>query len=197
MMHNLAIDDTQCYIFNRLPDAGVNVQGGTNMSVEKQSGMALDPQAEEQEKLDAIQKVIETYKDKEGCLITVLHLTQEIYGYLPLEIQRVIADGMGLTLSYVSSVVTFYSYFSMIPRADHAIKICMGTACYVRGGKRIVDRLEEVLGINVGQTTDDGKFSIQITRCLGACGLAPVIMIDEEVFQQVNPDKIEKILAKY
>lgn len=157
----------------------------------------VDAKAEEQEKLSAIQKVIDTYKDKEGCLITVLHLSQEIYGYLPLELQRVIADGMGLTLSYVSSVVTFYSFFSMIPRAEHAIKICMGTACYVRGGKRIVDRLEEVLGINVGETTDNGKFSIQITRCLGVCGLAPVIMIDEDVYQQVNPDKIEKLLAKY
>lgn len=168
-----------------------------NANPGKNASVAIDTSAEEQEKLDAIQKVIDTYKDKEGCLITVLHLTQEIYGYLPLEIQRMIADGMGFTLSYVSSVVTFYSYFSMLPRAEHAIKICMGTACYVRGGKRIVDRLEEVLGINVGQTTDDGKFSIQITRCLGACGLAPVIMIDEEVYQQVNPDKIEKILSKY
>jgi len=163
----------------------------------EQAKVNFDTGAEEQERLDAIQKVIDTYKDKEGCLITVLHLTQEIYGYLPIEIQRKVADGMGLTLSYVSSVVTFYSYFSMVPRAEHAIKICMGTACYVRGGKRIVDRLEEVLGINVGQTTDDGKFSIIITRCVGACGLAPVIMIDEEVYQQVNPDKIEKILAKY
>ena len=163
----------------------------------EQAKVNFDTGAEEQERLDAIRKVIDTYKDKEGCLITVLHLTQEIYGYLPIEIQRKVADGMGLTLSYVSSVVTFYSYFSMVPRAEHAIKICMGTACYVRGGKRIVDRLEEVLGINVGQTTDDGKFSIIITRCVGACGLAPVIMIDEEVYQQVNPDKIEKILAKY
>ena len=169
------------------------------MSTEKSTQVTvnIDSSAEEREKLEAIQKVIDTYKDKEGCLIAVLHLAQEIYGYLPLEVQRLIADGMGVTLSYVSSVVTFYSYFSMIPRAEHAIKICLGTACYVRGGKRIVDRLEEVLGINVGQTTDDGKFSIQITRCLGACGLAPVIMIDEEVYQQVNADKIEKILAKY
>lgn len=157
----------------------------------------MDHSAEEAEKLAAIQKVIETYRDKEGCLITVLHLAQEIYGYLPLELQRVIADGMGLTLSYVSSVVTFYSYFSMIPRAKHMIRICMGTACYVRGGQRIVERLEEALGINVGQTTDDGKFSIQITRCLGVCGLAPVVMVEDEVFQQVNPDKIEKILAKF
>lgn len=164
---------------------------------QKKASAAIDTGAEEQEKLQMIQSVIETYRDKEGCLITVLHLTQEIYGYLPLEIQRIIADGLGLTLSYVSSVVTFYSHFSMIPRAEHTIKICMGTACYVRGGKRIVDRLEEVLGISVGQTTQDGKFSLLITRCLGACGLAPVIMVGEEVYQQVNADKIEKILAKY
>ncbi len=157
----------------------------------------VDSAAEDRQKLDAIQKVIETYKDKKGCLIAVLHLAQEIYGYLPTEIQQVVADGMGFTLSYVSSVVSFYSYFSTIPRAEHAIKICLGTACYVRGGKRIVDRLEEVLGVSVGESTEDGKFSIAITRCLGACGLAPVIMIDDEVFQQVNPDKIEKILAKY
>lgn len=157
----------------------------------------LDTASEEKEKIEMIQKVIDTYRDKQGCLITVLHLAQEAYGYLPMEIQRIIADGLGLTLSYVSSVVTFYSYFSMIPRADHAIKICMGTACYVRGGKRIVDRLEEVLGISVGETTANGKFSLQITRCVGACGLAPVVMVDDNVHQQVNPDKIEKILASY
>ena len=153
--------------------------------------------AEEQEKQAAILKVIETYRGKPGCLIAVLHLAQEIYGYLPLEVQRVIAEGMGESLSQVSSVVSFYSYFSTLPRARHAIKICLGTACYVRGGKRIVERLEEELGISVGESTADGKFSIVITRCLGACGLAPVLMIDEDVHQQVNADKVEKILSKY
>ena len=168
------------------------------MSTETQQvNIALDTAAEEREKQAAILKVIETYKDKPGCLIAVLHLAQEIYGYLPLEIQRVIADGMGESLSHVSGVVSFYSFFSTAPRAQHEIKICLGTACYVRGGKRIVDRLEEELGISVGESTPDGKFSIIITRCLGACGLAPVVMIGEEVFQQVNPDKVEKILAKY
>lgn len=166
-------------------------------SERKDSAIQIDTAQEEQEKIQMIEQVIDTYREKEGCLITVLHLAQEAYGYLPLHIQRIIADGLGLTLSYVSSVVTFYSHFSMIPRAENTIKICMGTACYVRGGKRIVDRLEELLHISVGQTTEDGKFSLQITRCLGACGLAPVIMIGEEVFQQVNPDKIEKILSKY
>lgn len=168
------------------------------MSTETQQvKINLDTAAEEQEKKQAILKVIETYRDKPGCLIAVLHLAQEIYGYLPLEVQKIIADGMGESLSHVSGVVSFYSYFSTKPRAQYEIKICLGTACYVRGGKRIVDRLEEELGISVGESTQDGKFSINITRCLGACGLAPVVMIGEDVHQQVNPDKIEKILAKY
>ena len=161
----------------------------------------VDPAAEdlaaENEKLDAIREVITQYRSKPGCLIAVLHLAQEIYGFLPLSVLRVIADGMGESLSHVSSVVSFYSYFSTIPRAEHAIRICMGTACYVRGGKRIMERLEEELCISVGESTKDGKFSIAITRCLGACGLAPVMMIDEDVYQQVNADKIEKILSKY
>lgn len=163
----------------------------------EQAKVVIDAEGEEKEKLDAIAKVIETYRDKPGCLIAVLHLAQEIYGCLPLHVQQFIAQGMGETLSHVSGVVSFYSYFSTIPRAQHAIKICMGTACYVRGGKRIVERLEEELGISVGESTPDGKFSIAITRCLGACGLAPVLMIDQDVHQQVNPDKVEKILSKY
>lgn len=149
------------------------------------------------EKIEAVRQVIETYREKPGCLIAVLHLAQEIYGYLPLEVRRVIADGLGLSLSYVTSVVTFYSYFSTVPRAEHNIRMCLGTACYVRGGKRIVAKLEELLGISVGETTPDGRFSIAITRCLGSCGLAPVIMIDDRVYQQVNPDRLDKILAAY
>lgn len=168
------------------------------MSPQPEGTKALEyVHAEEQEKQAAILKVIETYRGKPGCLIAVLHLAQEIYGFLPLEVQRLIADGMGESLSHVSSVVSFYSYFSTLPRARHAIKICLGTACYVRGGKRIVERLEEELGISVGESTPDGKYSIVITRCLGACGLAPVLMIDEDIHQQVNPDKVEKILSKY
>ncbi|MDD2429569.1 MAG: NAD(P)H-dependent oxidoreductase subunit E [Eubacteriales bacterium] len=158
---------------------------------------ALKEAQEEEQKLTDIRSVIQTYKDKPGCLIAVLHLAQEIYGFLPLEVQKVIAEGMGLSLSHVSGVVSFYSYFSTEPKAKNAIKICMGTACYVRGGKRIVERLEEELGISVGESTSDGLFSISITRCLGVCGLAPVLMVNEDVHQTVNPDKIDKILAKY
>ena len=161
------------------------------------AGAAAKEAQEDEQKLADIRSVIETYKDKPGCLIAVLHLAQEIYGFLPMDVQKVIADGMGLSLSHVSGVVSFYSYFSTEPKAKNAIKICMGTACYVRGGKRIVDRLEEELGISVGESTQDGLFSISITRCLGVCGLAPVIMVNDDVHQTVNPDKIDKILAKY
>lgn len=154
-------------------------------------------QEEERAKLEEISRLIEKNRGREGILIQVLHSAQEIYGYLPLHIQVLIAKGLNRPLSEVSGVVTFYALFSTTPRADHAIKICMGTACYVRGGQHIVDRLNEELGIASGETTEDGKFSIEICRCVGACGLAPVVMIDEDVHQQVNPDKIEKILAKY
>ncbi|MCL1816411.1 MAG: NAD(P)H-dependent oxidoreductase subunit E [Clostridiales bacterium] len=154
-------------------------------------------QEEEQAKLAEITRLIEKQRGRAGILIQVLHQAQEIYGYLPLHVQAMIARGLNLPLSEVSGVVTFYALFSTTPRADHAIRVCMGTACYVRGGQRIVDRLEEELGIPAGTTTEDHKFSIEICRCLGACGLAPVMMIDEDVHQQVNPDKIEKILAKY
>ena len=169
------------------------------MSTEKSTQVTvnIDSSADEREKLEAIQKVIDTYKDKEGCLIAVLHLAQEIYGYLPLEVQRLIADGMGVTLSYVSSVVTFYSYFSMIPRAEHAIKICLGTACYVKGSQKVLDKLCSELGVEVGQTTKDGRFTLRDTRCLGACGLAPAMSIDDTVYKRVNPDHLEHILAQY
>ena len=150
-----------------------------------------------QKKLEAIRDVVEAYKDKKGCLIAVLHLSQEIFGYLPEEVQRIVADGLGFSLSYVSSVVSFYSFFSTTPRARHLIKICMGTACYVKGGELIVDKLEELLGISVGETTPDGLFSIVIARCLGACGLAPVIMIDDVVYQKCEPSKMQEILDQY
>jgi NADH:ubiquinone oxidoreductase subunit E len=168
-------------------------------AVEKNKILSIEEmeQEEEQVKLEEISRLIEKNHGRGGMLIQVLHSAQEIYGYLPLHIQEIIAKGLNMPLSEVSGVVTFYTLFSTTPRADHAIRVCMGTACYVRGGQRIVDRLEEELGILAGETTEDRKFSIEICRCLGACGLAPVMTIDEDVHQQVNPDKIEKILTKY
>jgi len=151
----------------------------------------------DEEAMGKISAVVEKYKGQDGCLIQVLHEAQDICGYLPLEVQKFIAKKLDLTLSTVSGVISFYSFFSTAPAAEHSIKVCMGTACYVRGGERIVEAIEKELGIKVGETTPDNKFSIQITRCLGACGLAPVIMIDEDVHQRVAPADVKNILAKY
>ncbi|MFA0815555.1 MAG: NAD(P)H-dependent oxidoreductase subunit E [Anaerofustis sp.] len=148
-------------------------------------------------KYKLIGEIIEKYKDKEGSLIQVLHAAQNIYGYLPLELQIFIAEGMDKPLSEVSGVITFYSFFSTKPRGKHTIRICLGTACYVRGGKKLVERLEDILQIHVGDTTPDLKFTFEIARCIGACGLAPAMMIDDTVYKQVNPDKLASIIAKY
>ncbi len=153
---------------------------------------------EEKEKAySQIANVIDLYKDKEGSLIQVLHLAQEIYGYLPLELQEFISRGMNIPLSEVSGVVSFYSFFSTVPRGEHTIRVCLGTACYVRGGKKIVEYLQERLGVELGGTTNDGKFTFEVARCIGACGLAPAMMIDDTVYKQVNVNKLDKILEQY
>ncbi len=151
----------------------------------------------DQEKYSEIARVIDLYKSKEGSLIQILHLAQGIYGYLPLDLQKFIANSMNMPLSEVSGVITFYSFFSTKPRGKHTIRVCLGTACYVRGGKKVVDRLQDLLGVEIGETTKDGKFTFEIARCIGACGLAPAMMIDDTVFKQVNVKKLESILAKY
>lgn len=152
---------------------------------------------QEKQKLDQISNIIDLYKGKEGSLIQVLHLTQEIYGYLPIEVQKIIAASMDIPLSEVSGVITFYSFFSTMPRGKHIIRVCLGTACYVRGGKKLVERLQEILDVNIGETTQDGKFTFEIARCIGSCGLAPAMMIDKKVYKQVNVNKLESILSKY
>lgn len=144
-----------------------------------------------------IASVADLYKDKEGSLIQVLHLAQEIYGYLPLKLQEFIAEKMDLPFSEVAGVVSFYSFFSTVPRGKHTIRVCLGTACYVRGGKRVVQHLQQKLGIELGQTTEDGRFTLEVARCIGACGLAPAMMIDDKVFKQVNVNKLDSILSKY
>jgi NADH:ubiquinone oxidoreductase subunit E len=151
----------------------------------------------EEQKLALISEYIEANRNQEGNLIQVLHFAQEIYGFLPVSLMRFIADKMDKPLSEVSGVVSFYSFFSTKPKGKNIIRICLGTACYVRGGKRILDRLEEILGIGPGDTTDDRVFSLEVMRCIGACGLAPAIMINDTVYKQVNPDKINDILSKY
>jgi NADH:ubiquinone oxidoreductase subunit E len=158
---------------------------------------ALCEDEAEEQKFDQIANVIDLYQKDRGSLIQILHLAQEVFGYLPMKVQKFIASNMELPLSEVSGVVTFYSFFSTKPRGRHTIRVCMGTACYVRGGKKLVERLRELLGVELGGTTEDGKFSFEIARCIGACGLAPAIMIDNEVYKQVNPNKLESILAEY
>lgn len=152
---------------------------------------------EEQRKYGEIMNVIDLYKDKEGCLIQVLHAAQKIYGYLPLELQQFIADALGLPFSEVAGVVSFYSFFSIHPRGEHTIRVCMGTACYVRGGKKIVEHLQKTLNVELGGTTTDGKFTFEVARCIGACGLAPAIMIDDVVYKQMTPTKINTLLSKF
>lgn len=148
-------------------------------------------------KYEEIANVIDLYKGKEGSLIQILHLAQEIYGYLPLELQRFIADSLDKPLSEVSGVITFYSFFSTKPRGKHTIRVCLGTACYVRGGKKLIEHLQEILKVDVGQTTEDGLFTLEVARCIGACGLAPALMIDNVVYKQVNINKLKSILSAH
>jgi NADH:ubiquinone oxidoreductase subunit E len=150
----------------------------------------------DEEKYELLKKVINDYQRKESNLIQILHLAQVIFGYLPFEVQTFIAREMDLPFSKVNGVVTFYSFFSTRPKGKHLIRVCLGTACYVRGGKKLLSRLKEMLGIDVGETTEDKQFTLEVMRCIGACGLAPSIMINEEVYQRVTPDKLQQILTE-
>lgn len=141
--------------------------------------------------------IIEKYKGQQGSLIPALHEAQELFGYLSEEVQRQVADGLGIPLSEVYGVATFYSLFSLKPRGKHKIGVCLGTACYVRGAALVLAELEKELGIKVNDTTEDGRFTLEVTRCIGACGLAPVMTIDEDVYGRLTPDKIKEILTRY
>ncbi len=149
------------------------------------------------EKLARLQEIIEENKDKQGSLIHVLHEAQLIYGYLPLEVQKTIAEGMGLPLAEVYGVVTFYAQFSLKPKGEYKISVCLGTACYVKGADLVLDKLKEELDLQVGDCSEDGKFSLDACRCIGACGLAPVITINNDVYGRLEPDDVPGILAKY
>lgn len=147
--------------------------------------------------LSRARQITADYKRKGNSLIQVLHAVQTVYGYLPLEVQKIVAEEMDCPLSIVSGVVTFYSFFSTEPQGKHNIRICLGTACYVRGGVRIVDELERVLECKAGHTTEDRVFTLEIARCIGACGLAPAISIDDKVYANVTVEQIPQILAPY
>ena len=150
-----------------------------------------------QEQLQQVDAIIEKYQGKAGALIPVLAEVQGVLGYLPHEIQHCIAEGLNLPQSQVFGVVTFYSFFTMVPRGRHIIRVCLGTACYVRGGKKNLDRLVQDLGIEAGATTPDRRFSLETIRCLGACGLAPVIVVDEDTHKKVKERKVREMLERY
>ena len=145
----------------------------------------------------ALKDVIAKHPDQPGGLMPVLQEAQGIYGYLPLEVQQMVADGLGVSLSEVYGVATFYSQFSLTPKGKHQISVCLGTACYVKGSDKILEAVENQLGIKSGECTPDGLFSIDSCRCVGACGLAPVMTIGEEVYGKLVPDQVKKILDSY
>jgi NADP-reducing hydrogenase subunit HndA len=149
------------------------------------------------EKEQKLQEVIAKYKDTRGALIPVLHGAQEIYGYLPMSVQKIIADGLKVPLAEIYGVVTFYTQFYLNPKGKYKVSVCLGTACYVKGSGLILDKIKEKLGIGVDECTEDGLFSLDACRCIGACGLAPVIMINEDVYGRLVPDEIDKIIEKY
>ena len=142
-------------------------------------------------------KVIEKYRNIDGPLMPVLQGAQEIYGYLPLEVQKIISKELDISLEHIYGVVTFYAQFSLAPKGEYQISVCLGTACYVKGSGGIIDKIKEIIGIDVGECTPDGKFSIDATRCIGACGLAPVMTINDEVFGRLTVGQIPDILKKY
>ena len=141
--------------------------------------------------------VISELKDEKGALMPIMQHAQEIYGYLPIEVQKIIAEQTGIPMSKIYGVATFYSQFNLNPKGKYQISVCLGTACYVKGAGNIMDRVQQYLGIEDGGCTPDGKFSLDSCRCIGACGLAPAMMVDDDVYKQVTPAKLRSILAQY
>ncbi len=149
------------------------------------------------EQEDKLRAIIAKHKGQAGAAIPVLHEAQEIYGYLPIEVQKMIADGLGMSLAEIYGIVTFYARFALNPKGSNALAVCLGTACYVKGSGDIIAKAEEILGIKVGECTPDRKFSIEATRCIGACGLAPVMTINDDVYGRLTADDVPDIISKY
>ena len=151
----------------------------------------------DREKLKRLETYIDSVEEKEGCLINVLHEAQDIFGYLPRDVQLFISRKLGFTAAKVFGVVTFYSYFTIEPRGKHVINICMGTACFVKGAEKILEEFKAQLKIKDGNKSEDGLFTIDTLRCVGACGLAPVVTVDGKVFGRVKVEDVEKIIKEY
>ena len=148
----------------------------------------------EEQKLARVAAIVDEFKPRAGNLIQILHLAQGAYGYLPLDLQRFIADRLDVPWAEVTAVSSFYSFFSTRPRGLHTVRVCLGTACYVRGSTKILRRLEETFGVAAGETTRDRLCTLEVVRCMGACGLAPAVMVDQSVVRQVNPDRLQRVL---
>ncbi|MDD4088530.1 MAG: NADH-quinone oxidoreductase subunit NuoE [Tissierellia bacterium] len=157
---------------------------------------ALDVKANEKLFIE-LKDYIDSVKDVNGSLMQVLHMAQETFGYLPIEVQKFISSELDVPLAEVYGVATFYTQFAIEPKGKHKIGVCLGTACYVKGAQQIINKLSKELNIKVGETTQDNLFTFEATRCLGCCGLAPVMMIDQDVYGKLEPKKIPDILAKY
>lgn len=149
----------------------------------------------EQEK--KLMEFIEEHKNDKGPLIMIMQEAQKIYGYLPIEVQTIISKGLGIPVERVYEVATFYAQFNLEPKGKYQISVCLGTACYVKGSAKVLEAIENQLGIKSGECTEDRKFSIDSCRCLGACGLAPVMRVNDEVFGNMTPDKVKTVLAEF
>lgn len=162
------------------------------MSEKKVSAFKGTKQQEEK-----LLQVIQNHEGQEGSLMPILQEAQEIYGYLPLEVQQIISENTSYTMAEIYGVVTFYAQFSLYPKGEYKIAVCLGTACYVKGSGDILEKIKEKLGIEVGECSSDGKYSLDATRCIGACGLAPVLTVNDDVYGRLTVDDVEGILAKY
>ncbi len=149
------------------------------------------------DKYAALQAVIDELKNEPGALMPIMQRAQDIFGYLPEDVQNIIAKGLDIPVSVVYGVATFYAQFNLEPKGKYIISVCLGTACYVKGAQLVLDELEKVLGVPAGSTTPDGLFTLNATRCLGACGLAPVIMVNDDVYGRLTPDQVAGIIEKY
>ena len=150
-----------------------------------------------QEQEAMLRAVIDELRNDQGCLMPIMQKAQDIYGYLPYEVQKMISDELDVPMEKIYGVATFYSQFNLYPKGQYKISVCLGTACYVKGSGDIYNKLMEILGIAGGECTPDGKFSLDACRCVGACGLAPVMMINDDVYGRLTPDELDGILAKY
>ena len=150
-----------------------------------------------EDKVQIIKDVCASFGNKSGEIINVLHQVQGKFGYLPIEVQAVVAQELNMPVAKIYGIVSFYSFFTMEPKGDHPIDVCLGTACYVRGAEKVLDAFKRALNIEVGKCTADGRFSLNCLRCVGACGLAPVVMIGSKVYGRLTPDQVPSIIAEY